>query len=174
MSAGHPSRSSLPITTKGMGRHFCSPRKPRNKKKTSTTVPIRTHAFKRQRLLDELADLLSPPSPEPGSHIGSATTSPTHHFAELPEPIEPEEELFTLDSEEALSGNATVKQTCTTHPTEKSISLCASWKAVIRTIINPFIKYTTAMLGKPLPILGSPLSSCTALCQEQKLDNDLP
>ncbi|KIK18070.1 hypothetical protein PISMIDRAFT_110183 [Pisolithus microcarpus 441] len=78
-----------------------------------------------------------------------------------------------LDSEEELSGNATVEQTCTTHPTEKSISLCASWKAVIRTIIDPFIKYTTAMLGKPLPILGSPLSSCTALCQEEKVSNIL-
>ncbi|KIK15614.1 hypothetical protein PISMIDRAFT_67249, partial [Pisolithus microcarpus 441] len=37
--------------------------------------------------------------------------------------------------------------------------LCASWQAFIWTIIDPFIKYTTAMLGKPLPSLSSPLSS---------------
>ncbi|KAI6151375.1 hypothetical protein EDD17DRAFT_1513536, partial [Pisolithus thermaeus] len=173
MSAGHGSRSSLPITTKGMGRHFCSPQKPWNKKKTSTTVPIRAHALKRQKLLDELADLLSPPSPEPGSHICSGTTSPTDHPTEPLEPTEPEEALFMLDVEEVSSGNPTVEETHTTRPTEKSISLCASWKAVIRTMIDPFVKYTTAMLGKPLPVLGSLLSSCTAHCQEQKATNIL-
>ncbi|KIK12801.1 hypothetical protein PISMIDRAFT_82449, partial [Pisolithus microcarpus 441] len=46
-----------------------------------------------------------------------------------------------------------------------------SWQAVIQTIIDPFIKYMTAMLGKPLPFLGSPLSLCTAHCQEQKVTN---
>ncbi|KIK11720.1 hypothetical protein PISMIDRAFT_122242 [Pisolithus microcarpus 441] len=65
-----------------------------------------------------------------------------------------------LDSKEASSSNETVGCTCITHPTNKSISLCVSWQAVIRTIIDPFIKYTTATLGKPLPSLGSPLSSC--------------
>ncbi|KAI5998306.1 hypothetical protein EDD15DRAFT_2386945 [Pisolithus albus] len=55
--------------------------------------------------------------------------------------------------------------------TVSSISLCASWQAVIRTIIDPFIKYTTATLGKPLPSLSSPLSSCTAHCREQKVTN---
>ncbi|KAI6043771.1 hypothetical protein EDC04DRAFT_2599870 [Pisolithus marmoratus] len=92
------------------------------------------------RLLNELADLLSPPSPEPGLHIGSVTTPPTHHPTELLELIELEEELFMLNSEETLSGNATAEQTCTTHPTEKLASLCMSWKAVIQTIIDPFIK----------------------------------
>ncbi|KAI6158808.1 hypothetical protein EDD17DRAFT_1487803 [Pisolithus thermaeus] len=78
-----------------------------------------------------------------------------------------------LDVEEVSSGNPTVEETHTTRPTEKSISLCASWKAVIRTMIDPFVKYTTAMLGKPLPVLGSLLSSCTAHCQEQKATNIL-
>ncbi|KIK11505.1 hypothetical protein PISMIDRAFT_122552 [Pisolithus microcarpus 441] len=78
-----------------------------------------------------------------------------------------------FDSEEVSSSNPTVKETRTTCPTEKSISSCASWEAVIQTMINPFVKYTTAMLGKPLPILGSPLSLCTAHCQEQKASNIL-
>ncbi|KAI6019337.1 hypothetical protein PISMIDRAFT_99959, partial [Pisolithus microcarpus 441] len=74
--------------------------------------------------------------------------------------MELEEELFTIDNEEASSSNAAVECTCITHVTDKSISLCASWKAVIWTIIDPFIKYMSAMLGKPLPILQFPLSSC--------------
>ncbi|KIK15530.1 hypothetical protein PISMIDRAFT_16447 [Pisolithus microcarpus 441] len=173
MPAGHISRSSLPITTKGMGKHFCSPRKVRNKKKTSTTVPIHAHAFKRKKLLNELADLLAPPPSEPGLHIRSVTTSPTHPPMGLPEPMELEEELFTIDNEEASSSNAAVERTCITHVTDKSISLCASWKAVIRTIIDPFIKYMSATLGKPLPVLQFPLSSCTAHCPEQKATNIL-
>ncbi|KAI5981055.1 hypothetical protein EDC04DRAFT_2916960 [Pisolithus marmoratus] len=169
MSASHVSRSSQPITTKGMGRHFSSPRKARNKKKTLATVSVPVHAFKRQKLLDKLASLLAPPPSESGLHVHSDATSPIHHPMEPPELIEPEE--ITVDSEEASPADVTVEYTSIVHPTKKSISLCESWHAVIRTMIEPFIKYTTAMLGKPLPLLHSPLSSCTAQCREQKVTN---
>ncbi|KAI5985803.1 hypothetical protein EDC04DRAFT_2873645 [Pisolithus marmoratus] len=76
-----------------------------------------------------------------------------------------------VDSKEVSPADVTVKYTSITHPTKKSISLCESWHAVIQTMIEPFIKYMTAMLGKPLPLLHSPLSSCTVQCQEQKVTN---
>ncbi|KIM62208.1 hypothetical protein SCLCIDRAFT_25141 [Scleroderma citrinum Foug A] len=47
--------------------------------------------------------------------------------------------------------------------------MCVDWKALIPTIINPFLKYTAAALGQPLAALGSRLSSCISNCQEQKL-----
>ncbi|KAI6045221.1 hypothetical protein EDC04DRAFT_2925069 [Pisolithus marmoratus] len=159
MSASHVSRSSQPITTKGMGRHFSSPRKARNKKKTLATVSVPVHAFKCQKLLDELASLLAPPPSESGLHVHSDATSPIHHPMEPPELIEPEE--IMVDSEEVSPADVTVEYTSIACPTKKSISLCESWHAVIRTMIEPFIKYTTATLGKPLPLLHSPLSSCT-------------
>ncbi|KAI6001143.1 hypothetical protein EDC04DRAFT_2973545, partial [Pisolithus marmoratus] len=158
MSASHVSRSSQPITTKGMGRHFSSPRKARNKKKTLATVSVPVHAFKHQKLLDKLASLLAPLPSESGLHVHSDATSPIHHPMEPPELIEPEE--IMVDSEEASPADVTVEYTSIVRPTKKSISLCESWHAVIRTMIEPFIKYTTATLGKPLPLLCSPLSSC--------------
>ncbi|KAI6031038.1 hypothetical protein EDC04DRAFT_2868959 [Pisolithus marmoratus] len=88
---------------------------------------------------------------------------------EPPELIEPEE--ITVDSEEASPADVTVEYTSIARPTKKSISLCESWHAVIQTMIEPFIKYTTATLGKPLPLLHSPLSSCNAQCREQKVTN---
>ena len=51
--------SSQAITTKGLGRHFTSPWKPRDKKKSWMTVPIPGHASKWQKLLNELQDLLA-------------------------------------------------------------------------------------------------------------------
>ncbi|KAI6026008.1 hypothetical protein EDC04DRAFT_2930447 [Pisolithus marmoratus] len=149
MSASHVSRSSQPITTKGMGRHFSSPRKARNKKKTLATVSVPVHAFKRQKLLDELASLLAPPPSESGLHVHSDATSPIHHPMEPPELIEPEE--ITVDSEEASPADMTVKYTSIAHPsTKKSISLCESWHAVIRTIIEPFINCDCSTLPQTL------------------------
>ncbi|KIM64704.1 hypothetical protein SCLCIDRAFT_114545 [Scleroderma citrinum Foug A] len=54
-------------------------------------------------------------------------------------------------------------------PTTRSIAACAGWKALIPTIIDPFLKYTAATLCHPLVPLGSCLSSCTSSCQDQKL-----
>ncbi|KAI6011172.1 hypothetical protein EDC04DRAFT_2959313 [Pisolithus marmoratus] len=109
MSASHVSQSSQPITTKGIGRHFSSPPKARNKKKTLVTVSVPVHAFKHQKLLDELASLLAPPPSESGLHIHSDVTSPIHHPMEPPELIEPEE--IMVDSEEVSPANVTVKCT---------------------------------------------------------------
>ena len=56
MMSTHPvTQSSQPITTKGMGRHFTSPRKAPDKKKSWTTALLLPgHASKRQKLLEEL------------------------------------------------------------------------------------------------------------------------
>ena len=170
MSTLRPSRAraSQPITTKGMGVHFSSPRKKRNKKKTSTIVTIPGHALKRQKLHDEIeALLLAPSSIEP-------SVSENHSFqaaSPIPEPTEPQENLpmeledtSTFESEVHCDSAAAerVRTPCTTS------SLCASWKAIIPTIIEPFINYTAATVGKPLSVLSPSISSCVAHCQEQK------
>ena len=68
-----------------------------------------------------------------------------------------------------MCGAPTVEHVHTVKPTTTSISMYASWKVVIPTIIDPFLKYTVAMLGKPLQVIDSLLLSCTAHCQEQNL-----
>jgi len=63
-----------------MGRHFTSPRKAQDKKKSRITAAVPGHASKRQKLLDELGDLLSTQPSElmPSLNSGSeaASTAP--------------------------------------------------------------------------------------------------
>lgn len=166
MSARHASHLSQPITTKGTGLHFSSPRKARNKKKTSTAVNIPGRSFKHQKLLDELQDLLASPPLEPGPSENHSFQAATH----IPEPMEPQDSLqmeledaFTFDT--VTCDSAAVECVRTSRSTS---SICASWKVLLPTIIEPFINYTAATLGKPLSVLTSSLSSCIAHCQESK------
>ena len=155
-----------------MGWHFTSPRKARDKKKSRTTVSVPGHASKRQKLLDELGNLLTaqPSGLKPSLNSGVEAASPIHRPEELPEALqmEPEDMLFTFDDEDK-SCDATEERVRTACPTTRSISMCAGWKSLIPTIIDPFLKYSAAALGQPLVALGSRISSCTSNCQEQKL-----
>ena len=77
--------------------------------------------------------------------------------------------MIVMSDGEDVSHGSTAQHICTIHPTPRSIAACAGWKVLIPTIIDPFLKYTAAMLRQPLVALGSWLSSCTSSCQEQKL-----
>jgi len=61
-----------------MGRHFTSPRKAWDKKKTRITASVPGHASKRQKLLDELSDLLTaqPSELKPSLDSGVDAASP--------------------------------------------------------------------------------------------------
>ena len=171
MSARQISHSSQPITTKGMGRHFSSPRKQRDRMKSRTSAPVPGHAFKQQKLLDELHDLLvaqpSGPDPPPSSTPQAVSLIP--ESAELLEgaPMGPEDTLPTFDDEGVPCG-PTMQRVRTSFPTARSTSMCDSWKAMILTIVDPFLNYTTATLGQPLVALRSPLAVCSAGCQDRK------
>ncbi|KIM57310.1 hypothetical protein SCLCIDRAFT_28917 [Scleroderma citrinum Foug A] len=172
MSAPHATRSSQPITTKGLGWHFTSPRKPQNKKKSSNTLPIPGQAFKWQKLLNELNDLLEARTSEPLLSGIAEAVSPLLQPEELLESSPTElEDISFIDDNQPCS--ATAEWTRTSCHTTSSISMYAGWKALIPIIIDPFLKYTAATLGQPLVTLGSRLHSCTSQCLEQKLTSIL-
>ena len=167
MSAPHSIHSSQPITTKGLGQHFTSPRKPQNKKKTSNALLVPGQASKWRKLLDELNDLLEARTSEPSpSGIAKAASPPLQHEELLEAPTEPEDISFIDDDQPCI---ATTEHTRTSRHAASTISMYAGWKALILTIINPFLKYTAATLGQPLVMLGSRLHSCTSQCLDQKL-----
>jgi len=115
-------------------------------------VPIPGHASKQQKLLDELQLLLAaPPEPEqlPSSTVIAASPIlQPEDLLEVP-PMELEDLLVMSDSEDVPHG-ATAQHIHTTCPTARSISLCAAWKALIPTIVDPFLKYMAAMLHQLL------------------------
>ena len=169
---GHQvSHSSQPITTKGMGWHFSSPCKQQDHKKSRTSAPVPGHAFKRQKLLDELHDLLAaqPSGPDPPPSSTPQTISPIPEPAELLEdaPMEPEDTLPIFD-DEGVPCCPTMQCVHTSFPTARSTSMCDSWKAMIPTIVNSFLNYTATMLGQLLVALSSPLAACSAGCQDCK------
>jgi len=171
MSVARATRSSQAIMTKGLGQHFTSPRKPRDKKKRCMAIPVPGNGSKWQKLLDELKDLLTPqPSDtKPSPSTIDRAASPIHELEEPPEapPMELDDASFTIDAEDE-SCSVPTERVRTVCPTARSISMCASWKALIPTLIDPFLKYTASTLGQPLSALGSLLSSCSSGCQERK------
>ena len=171
MTDPRPTRSSQPITTRGLGRHFTSPLKKRDKKKSRLSAPVPGNASKRRKLDDELEALLATPS-EPKRPLPTITASVSSILQEE-EPLEAPpmelEDLSVLSDGEDASHSTTAQNTRTTRPTARSISTCAGWKALIPTIVDPFLKYTAATVRQPLVALGPCLSSCTSSCQEQKV-----
>ena len=170
MSDPRPTHLSQAITTRGLGWHFTSPRKVWDKKKSWMSAPVPGHASKWQKLLNELQDLLAAPS-EP-QKLPSSTAVAVSLIVQPEEPLEvpPMEldDLLVMSDGEDASPCAIAQHIRTTHPTARSISACAAWKALIPTIVDPFLKYMAATLRHPLVALGPHLASCTSSCQEQK------
>ena len=171
MLVARATHSSQIIVTKGLGKHFTSPRKPRDKKKRCMAIPVPGNGSKQQKLLDELKDLLAPQplDPKPPSITVDWAGSPIHELEDPLDalPMELDDASFTIDSEDE-SCSVPTERVHIICPTARSISMSAGWNTLIPTLIDPFLKYTAAMLSQPLLTLSSQLSSCTSGCQEQK------
>ena len=172
MSGRRSTRLSQPTTTRGLGRHFTSPIKSRDKKKRQLAVPVPGNAAKRKKLKDEIRALLAAPSEleqSPSSTFVAAPPSPITQVEPLEASPMKVEDLPVLSDDEDASYSATTQHIQTPRFTARSTSACAGWKALIPTIVDPFLKYTAATFHQPLMSLGPRLSSCTSSCQEQRL-----
>ena len=173
MSGRHSTRLSQPATTRGLGRHFTSPIKPHDKKKRQLAMPVPGNAVKWKKLEDEICALLVAPSELEQSPRSTIVAAPSSPIIQVEEPLEAfpmeVEDLPVMSDDEDASHSATTQHMQTPRFTARSTSACAGWKALIPTIVDPFLKYTAAMFHQPLMSLGSRLSSCTSSCQEQKL-----
>ena len=133
-------------------------------------LPVPGNSSKQQKLLNELNNLLSPQPSDPKLSPSTIdrTASPIHELEQPLEalPMQMDEASFTIDAEEE-SCSVPTEHFHTVCPTARLISMCASWKALIPTLIDPFLKYMAAMLGQPLSTLGPQLSSCISDCEER-------
>ena len=133
-------------------------------------LPVPGNSSKWQKLLGKLNNLLSPRPLDPKLSPSTIdwTASPIHELEQPLEapPMEMDEASFTIDAEEE-SCSVPTERFRTVCPTARSISMCAGWKALIPTLINPFLKYMAATLGQPLSMLGPQLFSCISDCEER-------
>jgi hypothetical protein len=160
-------RGAQPTST-GLGHHFVSPKKSRDKKKTQTTVQIPGAASKHSEILARISELMKPQAQDPEASSFSSTLLPQNNamvVSEADDTISHNydiEDLTTVD--EGPSHIADVMHEDTTRrllPDKLADNLYRSWKALIPTLVDPQLKYTTRTHGQPLLEVCPVISSCT-------------
>jgi hypothetical protein len=149
-------------TTGGLGIHFASPIKPRDKKKTSTIVHIPGHQHKRQALLDEIQALLrqSAPSPTPNDlkdPDACMLLDPIDdETANVPEAIEHDQDI-PPESED------TVKRRIL--PNDEAYTLYDRWTSLLPSLIDSLLSYDQASVGNVFqPVLDIVYSCSVSTC----------
>lgn len=173
-----PGTRNAQITTNGLGQHFESPKRPRDPKHTRTIVSVPIVEIRRRRLLARLNELQSCASKSAQSQedipqdgiIGEdvKVNNDIHYFdptdadyvpsetEDLSSALQPPEDDEVSDAHN--KNFKTVERRILPDPPAQR--LCASWKALIPTLIEPYQHYASSTLGKPLPTPPTSLSLC--------------
>jgi len=159
-----PTRNAQ-LVSSGLGRHFVSPRKPRDKKKTQTVVNLPGADAKRRRLLAAMEELMTP------QHQVSTSKPPSPHVLsidnQLPDSggdiITHDVEILDLEPEPALKAEeAQAKRRIS--PDQLADSLYSSWSTLIPTLVDVQLKYSARTHGKPFQNPHEVISACTLQC----------
>lgn len=166
-----PSRGAQQVSS-GLGHHFVSPKKPRDKNKTQKGVELPGVRAKRRRLLARMEELMNPESKEVGNDVHAAeppevvsTIDETDIIAEIPDPD------FDIDTPvESPSGVLLdeLRDKRRTVPDKSTDMLYTSWKALIPTLIEPHLKYSARTLATALVTTPNIISACATLSCPQK------
>jgi len=145
-----PSRDKE-LTSAGMGKHFTSPKKKRDKKKTTTFVHLPAQEIKRKFLLAKFNAL----------KVASAPEEPT------PDSVEShwqDDELVVMNSPDPVpvpeSGG--LKTTRRILPDTEAVRLYRSWGKLLPSLLDPFLAYTHASIAHIITPAGDLKSHCTA------------
>lgn len=159
-----PSRKSQ-VVSSGLGHHFVSPHKARDKKKSQVLIEIPGAEAKRRRLLAQMEQLMNPQhhqvSESPSLQMNTTTNDP-------PDPTENsfgdsnDVEMFVPEVEPDF----TPEQPPSRHrilPDKSTDTLYRSWLALIPTLVQPQVQYTARTQGQPLERVNEVISACTSL-----------
>lgn len=146
----------------GLGHHFVSPKKPRDKNKTQKIIELPGVAAKRRRLLTQMEQLMNPESKKNTNsvHIEEVTEIISNsddfdvNMAEIPVPDLdiPAESPSTTPLEESRKRRVV--------PDKSMEMLYDSWKALIPSLIDPYLKYSARTLATALTISPNTISAC--------------
>ncbi|KAI6004794.1 hypothetical protein EDD15DRAFT_2359638 [Pisolithus albus] len=158
-------RAALSSTSTGLGHHFSSPRKARDKRKTQVHVSIPGCNHKCQQLLKQLQDLLNPMEQAKleMAHGPAVTTDPQSDTAGELESLE-----LVDDTEFEVSGDYDIPESSMPRPTIKKPSASAvfhNWQALIPTLVDVFLSYLTWTMGKPVSTPPSTMHHCVQACE---------
>jgi hypothetical protein len=148
-------RSRKPTAT-GMGHHYSSPRKARDKRKNRQIVEVPGHDQKRARLIAELQALKSA---DAFLEIVDSTQCPLDidigddqiEQASHPDPTPP-----TSPSRRIVD-----RKRCA-HPDSEATRLYNHWKSLLPSLVSSLLTYQLASLGRPV----TPVSNLFSVCQD--------
>ncbi|KAG1837517.1 hypothetical protein DFJ58DRAFT_718872 [Suillus subalutaceus] len=151
MSSLTPRRTrKAQLASSGLGSHFVSPRKARDKRKTQTYVELPGAETKRRRLLDAMERLLKPQHEE--SHPQLLAQAPPSD---------------TVTTEHMDTDNLVPSLEISVSPVKRRIvpdkstnSLYKNWIALIPTLVDPVLQYFRRTQGKALENIHPVISAC--------------
>jgi hypothetical protein len=155
-----PEKRSAQLFSDGLGTHFSSPLKKRDKKKSNTFVRAPLQDMKRKHILAKLALLQAPPTPPTppvSSHCQSPQTTPYDEFnddtldVDIPPP----------GDEEIVDLNGFRKRIV---PDDAGIKLYRRWTEVLPQLLDPFLAYITSSIGLPIVTASNLCSDCMQSC----------
>ena len=165
MSSRAVTRSSQPSTS-GLGRHFSSPKRPRDKRKTQSIVSIPGQREQHERYLAQLRDLLEnkqPAQEAPSLDVQVPTASEHVNDMFLQAPPDDSEAMgFTVDtSGDELQPAELPTKKRRIQPDASTERAYTRWKSVLPNLVMPYLRYHARTLGKRLEDVPQTLSLCT-------------
>ena len=173
-------RRAQPVTH-GLGKHFESPRRPRDKTRTNAIVHVPGQASKCRYALARLAQLQSTTAAdtfESCDHEPDSTDIPWEKDvvddSVMDEEYVPSDTDYNMQDGEPDIGEtrATTSNRCII-PDPPAQRLYSNWRSLILTLIIPFLNYTSRTRGKPLPTFLPYISLCKQNDCERKVNKVL-
>lgn len=159
----HPTCNAQ-LTTSGLGTHFVSPGKARDKRKMQTLVELPGARAKCHRLLAEIEELMKPQCEKPNLQA----TSPQASHNNTAEHIQSTDDasVLSFDDVDMVEGpsldipavDMPVKRRIV--PDKSITSLYSNWSTFIPALITPLLCYFGRTQGKALENIQPVISAC--------------
>lgn len=157
------------LTSSGLGIHFSSPRKPRDKRKTQVIVELPGQKAKQRKLLAKMANLMDTSSVQEEKHPETVTLEPDTESADAWEDVfQDNDALPVTESTDNCPPCSQPTPSRRTQPDLTSTRLYDSWKSLIPTLVTVLLEYTARTLGAPLQRTPLGLSLCRSHTCAQK------
>jgi hypothetical protein len=163
-SGSHPIRRRRLISS-GLGCHFVSPRKPRDKRTTQTLVEVPGAEAKRRRILAAMERLMNPDhhalkSPLPPPLFTNSLPDPADNFI-----ADDDVEMSVPEPESDSSPGEALSKALKRRiwPDRSTQTLYNSWSTLIPTLVEAQLQYSARTHGKPLEKIQKVISACSTL-----------
>jgi hypothetical protein len=150
------------LVSSGLGHHFISPRKPRDKKKTTVRVRPPGNDTKQRHLLEKLRLLLVKQS----RTRSTPSTDDVEQRQDLPLPVEDPMDIDEAGWEDIQRDpipsepSKPAKAHRRILPDTESARLYTTWKALLPSLVNSLITYLSVSMGRVVAPASDLISQC--------------